>query len=94
MAEKLISPGVLTKEIDQSFLPAALGNIGAAVIGPCVKGPILVPTVVSSPRELDAVFGSSFRSGSEVVEYFTTITAKKYLKLTKSVQIDDIQQKV
>jgi hypothetical protein len=55
MAEKIISPGVLTKEIDQSFLPAALGNIGAAVIGPCVKGPILVPTVVSSPRELDAI---------------------------------------
>ena len=82
MAEKLISPGVLTKEIDQSFLPAALGNIGAAVIGPCVKGPVLVPTVVSSPRELDAVFGSSFRSGSEVVEYFTTITAKKYLILS------------
>ncbi len=37
MAEKIISPGVFTKEIDASFLPAAIGEIGAAVIGPAVK---------------------------------------------------------
>ena len=51
MAEKIISPGVFTNEIDQSFLPAAVGDIGAAVIGPTVKGPPLVPTVVSSYSE-------------------------------------------
>ena len=51
MAEKIISPGVFTKEIDASFLPAAIGDIGAAVVGPTVKGPALVPTVVSSYSE-------------------------------------------
>ena len=51
MAEKIVSPGVFTKEIDQSFLPAAVGDIGAALIGPTVKGPALVPTVVSSYAE-------------------------------------------
>ena len=45
--ETIVSPGVFTKEIDQSFLPAAIGNIGAAVVGPTVKGPAMVPTVVS-----------------------------------------------
>ena len=42
MAEKVVSPGVFTNEIDQSFLPAAIGEIGAAIIGPTVKGPALV----------------------------------------------------
>ena len=30
MAEKIVSPGVFTQEIDQSFLPAAIAEIGAA----------------------------------------------------------------
>ena len=48
MAEKIVSPGVFTNEIDQSFIPAALGEIGAVVVGPTVKGPILETTVVRS----------------------------------------------
>ena len=52
MAEKIVSPGVFTNEIDESFLPAALADIGAAVVGPTVKGPALVPTVVNSFAEL------------------------------------------
>ena len=39
MAEKIISAGVFTNEIDQTFLPAAVADIGAALIGPTVKGP-------------------------------------------------------
>ena len=39
MAEKIISPGVFTNEIDQTFLPAAVADIGAALIGPTLKGP-------------------------------------------------------
>ena len=42
MSEKIVSPGVFTKEIDQSFIPAALGDIGAAVVGPTVKGLSLI----------------------------------------------------
>ena len=79
MAKKLISPGVLTNEIDASFLPAALGAIGAAVVGPAPKGPVLVPTIVNNPVELQKTFGGTFTSGSNQYEYFTTITAKKIL---------------
>ena len=46
MAEKILSPGVFTNEIDESFLPAAVGEIGAAIIGPTVKGPSLVPRIL------------------------------------------------
>ena len=80
MAEKIISPGVFTNEIDQSFLPAAIGEIGAVVIGPTVKGPALVPTVVSSYSEFQEKFGSTFTSGSSNYTYLTSTTAQNYLK--------------
>jgi len=79
MAEKIVSPGVFTKEIDASFLPAALGQIGAVVVGPTVKGPALVPTVVSSYSEYQAKFGDVFKSGSGYFQYLTSMTAKNYL---------------
>ena len=60
MAKKLISPGVLTNEIDASFLPAALGQIGAAIVGPASKGPVLVPTVIQDANELQSMFGGVF----------------------------------
>ena len=80
MAEKIVSPGVFTNEIDASFLPAAIGNIGAAVIGPTVKGPVGVPTVVTSYGEYQERFGDSFKSGSNYYTYFTSVAAKNYLQ--------------
>lgn len=80
MAEKIISPGVFTDEIDQTFLPAAIGEIGAAVVGPTVKGPALVPTVVTSYSEYQAIFGDSFKSGSTYLQYLTSHAAENYLK--------------
>ena len=65
MSEKIVSPGVFTKEIDQSFIPAALGDIGAAIVGPTVKGPVLQPTVVSSYGEYVQLFGELIESGSD-----------------------------
>ena len=84
MAEKLISPGVFTDEIDQTFLPSALADIGGAVVGPTVKGPALVPTIVTSYSEYVEIFGDSFISGSgesrDEYTYLTSMTAKDYLK--------------
>jgi len=80
MGEKIISPGVFTKEVDQTFLPAAIGDIGAVVVGPTVKGPALTPTVIRSYSEFQAAFGDVFRSGSSYYQYLTSMTAKNYLK--------------
>ena len=79
MAEKIISPGVFTNEIDQSFIPAALGEIGAAIVGPTVKGPVLEPTVVSSYGEYVQKFGELIESGSDKYQYLTSHTAREYL---------------
>ena len=82
MANKLVSPGVITNEIDASFLPAAIGAIGAAVVGPASKGPVLVPTIINNPQELESIFGGLFSSGSHGnrYEYLSTLTAKKILR--------------
>jgi hypothetical protein len=37
MAEKIVSPGVFTRENEQSFLSQGIGEIGAAIIGPSLK---------------------------------------------------------
>ncbi|MHA2404489.1 MAG: hypothetical protein ACXADH_15935 [Candidatus Kariarchaeaceae archaeon] len=58
MAERIVTPGVYTREIDQSFLPLAIQEIGAAIVGPTVKGPALIPTTVSSYAEFERIFGS------------------------------------
>jgi phage tail sheath protein FI len=80
MAEKILSPGVFTNEIDQSFLPATPGPVGAAVVGPTVKGPILEPTVVNSYSEYINIFGELIESGSDKYQYLTSHTAKEYLR--------------
>ena len=79
-SEKVISPGVFTNEVDQTFLPAAIGEIGAALIGPTSKGPAGIPTVVQSYSEFQARFGDTFKSGSDYYQYFTSLAAKQYLK--------------
>ena len=80
MSEKIVSPGVFTKEIDQSFIPAALGDIGAAIVGPTVKGPVLQPTVVNSYGEYVRTFGELIESGSDSYQYLTSHTAQEYLR--------------
>jgi hypothetical protein len=78
MAETLISPGVLARENDQSFITSQPVTVGAAIIGPTVKGPVEVPTVITSYSQYQNTFGSTFTSGSNVYTYFTSIAAYNY----------------
>jgi len=87
MAEKIVSPGVFTNEIDQSFLPSAVADIGAALIGPTVKGPAGVPTVVTSYSEFQTKFGDTFKSGSTNLQYLTSHCAEQYLKNASSLTV-------
>lgn len=58
MAERIVSPGVFTNEVDQSFLAGGVAQIGAAIVGPTVKGPALIPTQITSFSDFVATFGS------------------------------------
>jgi len=80
MAETLISPGVLARENDTSFVTAGPVTAGAAIIGPTVKGPVGIPTIVTSYSQYQQKFGTTFTSGSnsDVLTYFTSIAAYYY----------------
>jgi len=78
MAETLISPGVLARENDQSFITQQPVTVGAAIIGPTVKGPVEVPTIVTSYSDYLNKFGATFVTGGQVYTYFTSIAAYNY----------------
>lgn len=78
MAEVLLSPGVFTRENDQSFIQQQPVQAGAAIIGPTVKGPVEEPTVVTSYSDFTNKFGSIFVSSSNTYTYFTSIAAYNY----------------
>lgn len=78
MAETLISPGLLQRENDQSFLKQQPVEVGAAIIGPTVKGPVEVPTIVTSYSDYQNRFGSFLISASDTYTYFTSIAAYNY----------------
>ena len=86
MAEKIVSPGVFTRENDLSFLAQGIGEIGAAVIGPFQKGPAFVPTVVSTQSEFEEIFGTP--NGS----YYTGYTVQNYLREAGTVTIVRVGQ--
>jgi len=78
MAETLISPGVLARENDQSFITQQPVQVGAAIVGPTVKGPVEQPTVVTSYSDYQNRFGTTFESGSLDYTFFTSIAAYNY----------------
>tara|TARA_R100001443_G_scaffold116206_1_gene136014 strand:- start:1689 stop:3833 length:2145 start_codon:yes stop_codon:yes gene_type:complete len=80
MAEVLLSPGVLASETDQSFLSAQPVQAGAAILGPTVKGPVGLPTLVTTYSEYQNKFGAVVESGSAEYTYFTSIAAYNYFQ--------------
>jgi len=80
MAETIISPGVFTRENDISFIQPAPVEAGAAIIGPAVKGPVNIPTLVTSYNEYVRKFGTTFQSGSNSYEYLTSLAVKNYFQ--------------
>lgn len=79
--EQIISPGVFTNEYDQSFLPTAIGAIGAAIIGPTSRGPAFIPTKVKSYSEFIEKFGGA--NDDTYVPY----AVKAYLENTGTMTI-------
>ena len=80
MAEVLLSPGVLARENDNTFISAQPIQAGAAIVGPTVKGPVGIPTLVSSYSDYQNKFGAIVESGSVEYTYFTSISAYNYFQ--------------
>ena len=56
--ERIVSPGVFTREIDQSGLAAGVAAIGGVVVAPFPQGPGFSPTIVQSVDDLTNLFGA------------------------------------
>jgi len=81
MAERIVSPGVFTREKDLSFLPQGIADIGAAIIGPTLKGPAFVPTQVTSFSQFENIFGGLDN------RFYVPYTVKEYIKNAPAVTI-------
>jgi phage tail sheath protein FI len=81
MAERIVSPGVFTRENDLSFLAQGVGEIGAAFIGPFKQGPAFVPTIVRTQSEFEDIFGTP--DGT----YYTEYAVQNYLREAGSATI-------
>ncbi len=80
MAETLVSPGVLARENDNTFIQQQPVDAGAAIVGPAVKGPVEIPTLVTSYSDYQNRFGTTFESGSGEYTYLTSISAYNYFQ--------------
>ena len=82
MAETIISPGVFTRENDLSFLPQGVGAIGAAFIGPTLKGPAFVPTLIRNG------FNEFIRKfGDQNPNTYVPFAVKEYLRNAGAVTV-------
>lgn len=81
MAERIVSPGVFTREKDLSFLPQGIAEIGAAIIGPTKKGPAFVPTTVRNFTEFTEMFGGLSQ------DLYVPFTVREYLRSAGTVTI-------
>ncbi len=73
-SERIVSPGVFTREKDMSYLPQGISDIGAAFIGPFEKGVAFVPSTVFS--EIEAVR----KFGNNNPDYYTSYAVRNYMK--------------
>jgi len=80
--ETIVSPGVFTRENDQSFLPQGIGQIGAAIVGPTPQGPAFVPIVIRNGfSEFERRFGGLSPNT------YVPQTVREYLRSAGSVTV-------
>lgn len=72
--DKIVSPGVFSRENDLSGIAQGVADIGGVIVAPFPKGPGFAPTVVTSVAELEEKFGIA--DGRLYGPY----TAKEYLQ--------------
>ena len=86
---KFVSPGVFTREIDQSQLPAADSSPGPVIIGRLPQGPAMEPVAIRSFEEYVQVFGNPvpgrangdvWRDGNYQGPTYAAYAAQAYLK--------------
>jgi hypothetical protein len=81
MAEQIVSAGVFTNENDLSFLPTGIAQIGAAIVGPTLKGPAFIPTVLNNFDDFIKVFGDVYE------ESYVPYAVRNYIRNAANVTV-------
>lgn len=71
--DRIVSPGVFTRENDLSGIAQGVSDIGGVIVAPFPKGPAFSPTLVTDVNTLESKFGIA--DGV----YYGPYTAKEYL---------------
>lgn len=72
--DQIVSPGVFTRENDQSGIAQGVADIGAVIVAPFAKGPAFSPKLITDINDLQSQFGVP--DGV----YYGPYTAAEYLK--------------
>src|SRR6185503_15392415 len=72
--DRIVSPGVFSRENDLSGIAQGVADIGGVIVAPFAKGPGFSPTLVRSVSELESKFGVA--DGTLYGPY----TAKQYIQ--------------
>lgn len=79
-----ISPSVRITEKDLSFVTANATNSRGAMVGFCSKGPINIPTLITSTRQLHTVFGYPHPDASDP---YMIYAAEQYLSAANQLYV-------
>ncbi len=80
-SERIVSPGVFSREINATYLAQGVAAIGGVVVAPFTKGPGFSPTVVTSEGDLTNIFGAP--DGT----LYGPMTAQQYIRQQGQVTI-------
>ena len=80
-SNRIVSPGVFTREIDQSQIAQSVAAIGGVVVAPFPKGPGFSPTIIRSEADLTSIFGDP--DG----QLYGPYTAQQYIRQQGQVTI-------
>jgi hypothetical protein len=83
MIETVLSPGVYSEEINQSYVAPPANPGGLAVVGPTEKGAAYIPTDVSSFSQFSAAFGMDTANSYVPQTVYNYLQAGDNVKVTR-----------
>jgi hypothetical protein len=80
MSETILSPTVVQRENDNTLIRRGPISFGAAILGPTAKGPVEIPTYITSYSEFVNKFGNAVMVGGSPKSYMTSIAVQQFFQ--------------
>jgi len=80
MSETILSPTVVQRENDNTLIRRGPISFGAAILGPTAKGPVEIPTYITSYSEFVNKFGNSVMVEGSPKSYMTSIAVQQFFQ--------------